>query len=195
MNFNLPVYINYNKFLLVEEIALNENPALIHYGKCTVIGFLSNSNSIQSISIPKIKSENQLADGVISLRIYIDKHLKEYINCTVQIYGEVRLYNSNQDIELKNFESSYSLIHKLRELQTKLETEQGLKPREPSGTNDKRMSFETKFKLEKEIVAMKQQYKPIVLVYDIKHQSVARELIVENLFYRQIRKKKARLKN
>jgi hypothetical protein len=55
MHFIVPEFINFNKFLLVEELALAANPALIHYGRCTVIGILSNFDCIQSISIPNIR--------------------------------------------------------------------------------------------------------------------------------------------
>lgn len=55
MNFNFPKYCNFHKFLLVEEIALNENPALLHYGKCSVLGYLSSPDCLNSISIPNVK--------------------------------------------------------------------------------------------------------------------------------------------
>lgn len=56
-------------------------------------------------------------------------------------------------------------MHKLRELQMKLEKEQGLNEREPSGTNDRGMNFAVTIKLEKEINTMK----PIIHVTNIRH--------------------------
>jgi hypothetical protein len=55
MNFVVQKYTNFYKFFLVEELALIDNPALIHYGKCSVIGFLSSADCLQSIGITKIK--------------------------------------------------------------------------------------------------------------------------------------------
>lgn len=123
----------------------------------------------------------------------MERHSEQYINKTVQIYGEVRLYDRNLKMELENLESAFSLIQKLRALQINLEEIEGIK-RKPTGTNDKRMSFATKFKLEKEINEMKIKYEPIIYVLDIKHQPVAREIIVENLFRRQLQKNPVRLR-
>lgn len=54
MNFNFPTFTEFYKFHLVDELALCNNPALIHYGKCSLIGYLSRSDAIESLTIPNI---------------------------------------------------------------------------------------------------------------------------------------------
>lgn len=48
---NLPVYNNFFKFFIVEELALERNIEKIHYGKCSVIGYLSSRDCLQSLNI------------------------------------------------------------------------------------------------------------------------------------------------
>lgn len=54
MNFNFPEFTDFYKFILVDELALYSNPALIHYGKCSVIGYLSSYDTIGSLTIPNL---------------------------------------------------------------------------------------------------------------------------------------------
>lgn len=55
MNFNYPDYSDFNKFFLVDELALCKNPALIHYGRCSVVGYLSSCDSLGSLTIYNIE--------------------------------------------------------------------------------------------------------------------------------------------
>ena len=129
-----------------------------------------------------------MPDGALSLKIHTEFHPREYLHSTVQIYGEVRLIEKNREIAVENFESSYSLVHRLRELQRSLELEEG-KDREPSGTNDKSMSLPVRIRLEKEIHAFEDKYMPIIYVDSIRRLPSAREILLENLNYRLIREK------
>lgn len=58
MNFSIPDYCEFYKNLLVEEIVLCDNPAVLHYGKCSVIGYAMRKDNgafvLGSLSIPKI---------------------------------------------------------------------------------------------------------------------------------------------
>lgn len=55
MNFNLPEFNDFYKFLLIDELVLCNNPALIHYGKCSTIGYLLSPDTIGSIKIPSLQ--------------------------------------------------------------------------------------------------------------------------------------------
>lgn len=92
-------------------------------------------------------------------------------------------------------ESSHSLIHKLGHLQMTLEAERGFPVRPPSGTNDQSLHYTVKGRLQREIDEFRQKYKPVIQVYTIRHLSEAKEIIVENLHYRQLQKiRQSRLK-
>lgn len=124
----------------------------------------------------------------------MDLHPHELLNSTVEIFGEVRLYEASTDNINTTLQSSHSLIQKLQNLQVNLEEEQGLPTRPASGTNDKSLHHAVKCKLQKEIETFKKKYKPIVQVHSIKHIRDAREIIAENLHFRQIQKyRKSRL--
>ena len=129
-----------------------------------------------------------MPDGALSLKIHAEFHPKEYLHSTVQLYGEVRLIEKNRDVVVENFESSFSLIHRLRELQRALELQEG-KDREPSGTNDKSMSLPVRIRLEKEIHAFEERYFPVIYVDSIRRLPSAREIMLENLHFRMIREK------
>jgi hypothetical protein len=123
--------------------------------------------------------------------LYLDSHPKEFLLHTVEVYGEIRLIEKNQELTLENLVSSNHLINKLRELQMMFESELDLPKREPSGTNDKGMHEIVKRKLEEEIQYIKHNFEPIIHVYDIKRMPEAREIIAENLQYRLIQKRKS----
>lgn len=132
----------------------------------------------------------QLPDCSLNVQLLLDFHPRGYLNTTVEVFGEVRLYDESSS----RLESSHSLINKLRSLQMQLEEEMGLPPRPPSGTNDKTMNSLVKCKLQKEIERFRKTYKPVIQVFTMRHIEEAREIIVENLHYRLIQKtRKARL--
>lgn len=54
MNFNLPKFVEFYKFLLVDELVLCDNPFEIHYGHCSVIGYLSKNDQLSSLKIPHL---------------------------------------------------------------------------------------------------------------------------------------------
>lgn len=204
MNFNIPCYSNIHKFILVDELALIDNPALIHYGKCSVIGYLSSCDQLSSITISNIKKfvllprslitlwfNNifcfrcyQIPDCSLSVKLVMDFNPSKFLNTTVEVCGDVRLYDStSKDCSL---ESSHSLITKLGNLQTSLEEARGLPARPPSGTNDLSLHYAVKGRLQKEIDEYRMKYKPIIQVSTIRHISEAREIIFENLHFREI---------
>lgn len=116
------------------------------------------------------------------------------MHTTVEIFGEVRLHDVTLANDNNVLESSHSLIQKLRNFQLILEEELGLPPRPPSGTNDKSLHHKVKCRLQKQIEDFKKQYKAKIQVHTIRHIKEAREIIVENLHYRQIQgQRKSRL--
>lgn len=120
----------------------------------------------------------------------MDFHPALYLNNTVEIFGEVKLFDPAQpDVEL----SAHSLIQRLRDLQTSLEQARGLPGNNPSGTNDKSLHFTIKSRLQKEIEQQQKTFKPLIKVHTIRHIAEAREIIAENLHYRQIQKVRNRL--
>ncbi|XP_053663977.1 uncharacterized protein LOC128713142 [Anopheles marshallii] len=63
-------FCEHYKPLLVEEIALVENPADLHNGKCSVIGTLAcTDNRLVSLRVPDLPSEMQLPDGACSVEL------------------------------------------------------------------------------------------------------------------------------
>lgn len=110
----------------------------------------------------------------------------KHISSTVEIFGEVKLYDATEAFDKKLLESAHSLVQKLGTLQAKLEAARELPLRPPSGTNDKSLNPAVKGKLQKEIEVFKKCYKPIIQVHSLKHIQEAREIIAENLEYRNI---------
>jgi hypothetical protein len=139
-------------------------------------------DDVKSISF--IFSCHQLPDCSLNVRLSVDFHASEFINTTVEVFGEVRLYDDTSTSS--ELESSHSLIQKLGNLQTKLEESKGLPPRFPTGTNDKSLHHSVKCKLQKEIEDYKKRFKPMIQVHTMKHIQEAREIITENLRFRQI---------
>lgn len=82
----------------------------------------------------------------------------------MQVLGELRLYNPALDLNYSNLESSYSLIHRLNQLPV--------------------------MDLEHAIDAIKSKYVPIIQVHKIRHVQDAKEIILENLNYRLIQRKR-----
>lgn len=109
----------------------------------------------------------QLPDCAISLKLLVDFHPRQYISSTVQVMGEVRLYNPQLDLTYNNLESSYTLIHRLNELRA----------------NDSTQC------LEAEIEAIKTTYMPIIQVQSIRAMPDAKEIIVENLNFRLLQRR------
>lgn len=132
----------------------------------------------------------QLPDCQHSVRLHLDFHPATLLNTTVEVFGEVRLFNQAEEFREESLESAFSLIQKLGNLQQSLEESRGLPARPPSGTNDKSLHPAVKGKLQKEIEEFKKRYKPVIQVHTMKHIQEAREIIAENLQYRLIQKYK-----
>lgn len=114
----------------------------------------------------------------------MDFYPTSYLNSTVEVFGEVRLFEDR--LEDLHLESSHSLIVKLGKYQQHLEEEQGLPSRPPSGTNDKGLHFLVKNRLNQKIDDFKNRYKPAIRVHTIRHIAEAHEIIAENLRFRQL---------
>lgn len=129
-----------------------------------------------TILIISILRQYQLPDCKISLKLFND-HSTEHIGSTVQVFGEVRLYDPEQEITYNTLESSYSLKHKLIEFKSKLEQES-----DDIGHIKKRF--------EEEVEKIKSTFLPIIQVHNVKAVTDAREIIVENLNFRLLQKKR-----
>jgi len=184
MNFSLPAPTDFYKFLLVEELALCSNPALIHYGNCSVIGYLMSSDRLGSLTIPNIKQCHQIPDCSLEVKLAMEFHPKNYLNSTVEVFGEVKLYNPSSPSD--DLESAHSLIQKLRILQTSLEEARGLPARSATGTNDQSLHYLVRNRLQKTIDEFKRRYKAVIQVHTIRHIQDARDIIGENLHFRLI---------
>lgn len=53
--YDYPTYCAFYKFVLVEELVLCANPALVHYGKCSLLGYLLRPDTLGSLTIPNIE--------------------------------------------------------------------------------------------------------------------------------------------
>lgn len=113
----------------------------------------------------------------------MDFHPTNRINSTVEVFGEVRLFDPLSPDEL---ESAHSLIQKLRNLQISLEEARGLDARPPTGTNDKSLHYLVRNRLQKEIEEFRSRFKAVIQVHTIRHLQDARHVIGENLHFRQI---------
>jgi hypothetical protein len=124
------------------------------------------------------------------VRLLLDFHPADFLNTTVEVFGEVKLFDSTKELDKKSLESAFSLITKLGNLQTSLEEARGLPFRPPSGTNDKSLHPAVKGKLQKEIEEFKRRYEPVIQVHTMKHIQEAREIIAENLKFRLIQSRR-----
>jgi hypothetical protein len=106
-----------------------------------------------------------------------------HLQTTVEIFGEVRLMNVDND---KDLQTSHSLIARLGNLQIELEELNGLKKRQPSGTCDKSLLPHIRRKLEMEIEQIKNSYQPFIKVHTIRNLQNSREILVENLKFRKL---------
>lgn len=118
----------------------------------------------------------QLPDCEISLKLFNDNP-SEYVGTTVQVFGEVRLYDPEQGMSYNNLESSHSLIQRLQDIKSDLETKYddiGL------------ITMQLKEQIEK----IKKTFLPIIQVHNIKVIHDAKEIISENLNFRLLQKKR-----
>lgn len=112
----------------------------------------------------------------MSLKLFNDNSCL-HIGSTVQIFGEVRLHNPAQKISYDTLESSNSLIHRLLELKSDLETE--------SDDVD-----ELTKRIEDEKKLINKTFLPIIQVHNVRVMSDAKEMIAENLHFRLLQRKR-----
>ncbi|XP_054736199.1 uncharacterized protein LOC129243100 [Anastrepha obliqua] len=97
----LPEYCFHNKFILVEELALERNFLRLHQGRCTVIGRLQQHHNgyliLENINLSHLPRKYALPEGTANLRIFKfavwDVELKIGHYC--EVVGEVVLWNPN----------------------------------------------------------------------------------------------------
>ncbi|TMW49300.1 hypothetical protein DOY81_005600 [Sarcophaga bullata] len=98
----LPKYSDFCKFLLVEELCLEEDYRRLHYGKCTIIGKIRNwSNSsfqLENVRVKNLSNEYTLPEGTLSIRLLTFSYFGTKLTDSkyVEICGEVVLYNTKE---------------------------------------------------------------------------------------------------
>uniref|UniRef100_A0A1I8NUW5 Uncharacterized protein n=1 Tax=Stomoxys calcitrans TaxID=35570 RepID=A0A1I8NUW5_STOCA len=102
-NLNLPKYCNFHKFVLIEELTLEEDYTQLHYGKCRLIGKVYRATNdeffLENVQITNITQDYSLPEGTLKI------HLKTLANAHptlehgkyVEILGEVILLNPSQE--------------------------------------------------------------------------------------------------
>lgn len=197
INFNLPIYCDFFRFFLVEELALWSNPITLHYGKCSVIGRLVNDNNgclfLENCKILSLSQEYQLDDGMVRLPLSnsICKNRQIPINVYVELCGEVILLNKNKCKQNENQlpTTSSILMNQVRELQLKMEADRGLPAKEPTGFGDRGMNSTIRMTLKGFVNEFKETYEPAIQLYNFLVIDQPHELIVCNLELRSHRKK------
>lgn len=128
---------------------------------------------------------------MLDVKIICDFNPVDHLQTTVEVFGEVRLMNVEDESDIQ---SSHSLIARLGNLQMQLEQDDGLPERPPSGMNDKSLRPKIRKELEKEILKICTSYRPLIQVHTMKNIQSAREIIAENLHFRNSRKIRDKLK-
>lgn len=93
------------------------------------------------------------------------------------MYGELRLFNPELDIIYNNLESSHSLIQRVIDIKSDLE----------SKSDD--ISHITK-RVDEEVEKIKNTFLPIIQVHNIRAAPDAKQIIIENLNFRLLQKKR-----
>jgi hypothetical protein len=93
------------------------------------------------------------------------------------VHGEVRLYSPELEICYDNLESSHSLIKRLIDIKSDLETK-----------NDDIAHIAKR--LEEEVEKNKETFLPIIQVHNVRAAPDAKEIISENLNFRLLQKKR-----
>uniref|UniRef100_A0A182N221 Uncharacterized protein n=1 Tax=Anopheles dirus TaxID=7168 RepID=A0A182N221_9DIPT len=151
-------FCEYYRPILVDEIALADHPAYIHYGKCSVIGMLaSTGDALESLCIPDLPSDMQLPDGTFSV-----------VLCLNNYYGIVPKGNH---VEVNG-------ILKLRDKTTGVSADAGVLRRVLLQKDPK--------ELRESYSRMLANYIPFIEVADIHGVLQARELISCNLKIRKL---------
>lgn len=204
-NFNIPVYCDYYKQLLVEELVYSENPAYLHYGKCSVIGKIAFEDGrylLQNIKLSSLDEVYRLPTGAINILVVPPKRGDDFIPVGqfVEVIGEIILWDHRISYDLPKWhennslpETPCSLIMQIRAKQIQLEKEKGLPARNPSGMNDRSMHSAVRMALKKELHDVKERYEPAIQLHSFKVIDQADELITCNLELRAVQIKKRHL--
>lgn len=116
----LPEYCDIFKFMLVEELVLSE-PLDFHYGKCAVIGKLSQKNDkfyLQNIQLKSIAEEYQLQTGTVEILILPLRGERHNLvdGATAEVHGEPVFWRKNVEWS----DSSKALPKTTRDLKSNL---------------------------------------------------------------------------
>lgn len=201
-NFNIPVFCDHYKHLLVEELVYSPNPAYLHYGKCSVIGKIAFENGkylLQNIKLSCLDEAYRLPTGAINILVLPPKRNDDLlpVGQFVEVFGEIILWDHRISYDLPKWhennslpETPCSLILHVREKQIQLEKDKGLPARNPSGMNDQSMHSSVKMALKKELHDLKERYEPAIQLHSFKVIDQAEELITCNLELRAVQIKK-----
>lgn len=129
----------------------------------------------------------QVSDCTFKVRLKTSLYPVEFLNTTVEVFGEVRLYDVTLGPD-SPLESSHSLIKKLHDFDEDIKGCQEL----PSST-DKSHNLSARSQLQKIINDFKTRYKAVVEVDTIRHVSEARDVLAKNLQFRIIQARKKAL--
>ncbi|XP_058451664.1 uncharacterized protein LOC131430597 [Malaya genurostris] len=173
-NLTIQKYCEHYKPLMVEEIILVEHPTKLHYGKCSVIGYLvANRTSLESLMVPDLPEDLQLPDGMCQLDLSFDNYLGSVPrNCTVRLYGSLKMKGPTGT----TMNCSKDLIASLQELRASLEQD----------------AVGSKFverRLQKEFDVMSYNYHPILDVEGCEVLPQARDILSCDLRLRRINKR------
>ncbi|XP_037816557.1 uncharacterized protein LOC119606955 [Lucilia sericata] len=100
MSLDLTLSFESEAFLLVEELCLEDDYRLLHYGKCSVIGKLQVASDgnflLENVRITNLPNEYSLPEGTLSIRLLTFSYFGTQLinNKHVEITGELVLYNT-----------------------------------------------------------------------------------------------------
>lgn len=165
---NLPKYCDHCKFLLVEELCLEEDYGLLHYGKCCVIGKVQKTSTgealLENIRISNLSNEYSLPEGTLTLRLltfsYFGTHLQNGLY--VEINGEVVLIN------IKDCQNNHHT------------------PLTSRGINEELQGAKNEDEQKKLLKYFHENYKPAIKVWFVQPISRASDLISRNLELRML---------
>ncbi|KAM7360059.1 modigliani [Cochliomyia hominivorax] len=98
---DFPKYCDYCKFFLIEELCLEDDYRLLHYGKCSVIGKIhkapGNDVLLENVRVTNLPNEYSLPEGTLSLHLLTSSYFGNQLQNKkyVEITGELVLFNIN----------------------------------------------------------------------------------------------------
>lgn len=197
IQFRLPEYCDTYKHFLVEELVYIQSPALLHYGKCAVIGQIIFENSKYFLSNVRLNClGKKYIRNTDSTRILLLPSMQEKnplpVGSTVEILAETCLWNIKNDAQRHlpdnhlNIVTSHHLICNLQSMQTELEESEGLPTLNLSGTTDKSVHPKVRFKLDKYLHEMRLRLVSALKIHHVRFVDRAEEVIEANLRLRLV---------